>query len=606
MYVCSSCKRIFKLKGSNKRAKCTHCDNVFLIDMHISLEEWQSSSKEDRGRRIHQYIKEAEANERDKAAEAIEKEKAEIKQEAETKQKAETKQEPEAKPEPEAKQEPDANGDLSRDTGILQDVSPAEETGSEGNADAVPSVSEGTVDEPVKEETKPVTESFDFSFENESESDLLEFGFGAGASNTGSSGFGNDGSSASGSKQFEFEFEEDESGLFDFLPESNSGPESTASSEAVPVAEEPIPEAFAEAVSAADEPFIPEGTADTAESAAEQEGFYGSSGESEAKEEPASSEADETIAFDTEDGIPEAPLRGNAIKPDPSDYQPKLEEHNSDNDLFYFGDSDTESSDAESFGTETGIADEAFRDDYPELTGDAYIETPGENDNSDIYIEIPGSTVLSSGEVYEASEPEALPVEDDVEDSEPEVLPVEDDAEDSEPEVLPVEDDAEDSEPEVLPVEDDVEDSEPEVLPAEDDVEDSEPEVLPVEDDVDNLESAVLAAEAEEAVSEMEKAAVPKDLSVSNTGNKASENTSKGSTVVNEYHYEYQTGSVFLKRLFSGIGMVSGLTILALGAFALKLQEDALSISSMGILFAMCIGVAILSYFGCKLGETID
>ena len=533
------------------------------------------------------------------------------------------------------------------------------------------------MDEPVKEETKPVTESFDFSFENESESDLLEFGFGAGASNTGSSGFGNDGSSASGSKQFEFEFEEDESGLFDFLPESNSGPESTASSEAVPVAEEPvpeafteavsaadepIPEAFTEAVSAADEPFIPEGTADTAESAAEQEGFYGSSGESEAKEEPASSEADETIAFDTEDGIPEAPLRGNAIKPDPSDYQPKLEEHNSDNDLFYFGDSDTESSDAESFGTETGIADEAFRDDYPELTGDAYIETPGENDNSDIYIEIPGSTVLSSGEVYEASEPEALPVEDDVEDSEPEVLPVEDDAEDSEPEVLPVEDDVENSEPEVLPVEDDVEDSEPEVLPAEDDVEDSEPEVLPVEDDVedsepevlpaeddvedsepevlpveddvedsehevlpveddvedsepevlpveddvDNLESAVLAAEVEEAVSEMEKAAVPKDLSVSKTGNKASENTSKGSTVVNEYHYEYQTGSVFLKRLFSGIGMVSGLTILALGAFALKLQEDALSISSMGILFAMCIGVAILSYFGCKLGETID
>ena len=583
MYVCSSCKRIFKLKGSNRRAKCTHCDNVFLIDMHISLEEWQSSSKEDRGRRIHQYIKEAEANEHDKAAEAIEKEKkeAEIKQEAET------------KPEPEAKQEPEANDDLSRDTGILQDISPAEETGSEGNADAVPSVSEGTVDEPVKEETKPVTESFDFSFENESESDLLEFGFGAGASNTGSSGFGNDSSSASGSKQFEFEFEEDESGLFDFLPESNSGPESTASSEAVPVAEkpipeafteavsaaeEPIPEAFAEAVSAADEPFIPEGTADTAEAAAEQDGFYGSPGESEAKEEPASSEADETIAFDTEDSIPEAPLRGNAIKPDPSDYQPKLEEHNSDNDLFYFGDSDTESSDTESFGTETGIADEAFRDDYPELTGDAYIETPGENDNSDIYIEIPGSTVLSSGEVYEASEPEALPVEDDAEDSEPEVLPVEDDAEDSEPEVLPVEDDAEDS----------------------------EPEVLPVEDDVDNLESAVLAAEVEEAVSEMEKAAVPKDLSVSKTGNKASENTSKGSTVVNEYHYEYQTGSVFLKRLFSGIGMLSGLTILALGAFALKLQEDALSISSMGILFAMCIGVAILSYFGCKLGETID
>ena len=61
-----------------------------------------------------------------------------------------------------------------------------------------------------------------------------------------------------------------------------------------------------------------------------------------------------------------------------------------------------------------------------------------------------------------------------------------------------------------------------------------------------------------------------------------------------------------MKRMFSGLGIVSGLTIIALGAFALKLQDDALSISSMGILFAMCIGASILSYFGCKLGETLE
>ena len=61
-----------------------------------------------------------------------------------------------------------------------------------------------------------------------------------------------------------------------------------------------------------------------------------------------------------------------------------------------------------------------------------------------------------------------------------------------------------------------------------------------------------------------------------------------------------------MKRLFSIIGIISGLVILAVGASALKLQEDALSITSMGILFAMCIGAAILSYFGCKLGETLE
>ncbi|MCR5233938.1 MAG: hypothetical protein K6E53_08525 [Lachnospiraceae bacterium] len=52
MYVCTNCDRVYKIKGNDKRAKCPHCEGMFLKDMHESLEQWQAYSKDEKDVRI--------------------------------------------------------------------------------------------------------------------------------------------------------------------------------------------------------------------------------------------------------------------------------------------------------------------------------------------------------------------------------------------------------------------------------------------------------------------------------------------------------------------------------------------------------------------------
>ena len=48
MYVCPECKKVYKVKGVAKLAKCPKCDNSRLIDMGILEDEWKSTSAADR------------------------------------------------------------------------------------------------------------------------------------------------------------------------------------------------------------------------------------------------------------------------------------------------------------------------------------------------------------------------------------------------------------------------------------------------------------------------------------------------------------------------------------------------------------------------------
>lgn len=47
MYLCPECKKIFKVKGENKRVKCSHCSTL-LLDMNTSFDNWNKLGKEDK------------------------------------------------------------------------------------------------------------------------------------------------------------------------------------------------------------------------------------------------------------------------------------------------------------------------------------------------------------------------------------------------------------------------------------------------------------------------------------------------------------------------------------------------------------------------------
>lgn len=47
MYVCPECKKVFKVKGNNKKVKCSRC-SVGLIDMNVSIDDWEKKAKDER------------------------------------------------------------------------------------------------------------------------------------------------------------------------------------------------------------------------------------------------------------------------------------------------------------------------------------------------------------------------------------------------------------------------------------------------------------------------------------------------------------------------------------------------------------------------------
>ena len=626
MYLCSSCGRIFKLKGSNKRVKCTHCDHVLLIDMHISLEDWQNAGKEDRARRIRRYKRGPEDENRPEA------EKKPATETPVNAQAAETSPEVPVNSEvPVTAQAPETTAGVPVTTETKETPTeapgdtPAQETTHEVSVNsevpvtaqpsetaAEPEAAEAGAAEGKKEEAKSETDAFDFSFEEESESDLLEFGFGTN-NNTGTSN--TDGASA-GSKQFEFEFEEDESGLFDFVPEDSTPSDAPPASTTEPVSETVSTEPSSEP--AAVETVTTEPT--TVEAVAAESATIEAVA---AEPVPEPEDPEESV----EEDISEVPVRGNAIKPDPSEYEEKLAEHNADNDLFYFGDGDTEDSTAVEETYISAMQEETVENGTLAISEEtAFDEAPVVQDEA-AYDEAPAVIEETSAVQDEAAYDEAPDVTEET--SEIEASAVQDEAAYDEAPAVTDETD-EDNAPAAkfsveltgdanidIPVETD---TRAETTKTETEIKTEEiPSYIPKEPE----ESTSYAEETDKAVTEMEQRVRAEEnnqkTEPEKTGeslfNKGSKNhkesaedkdKSKGTTVVNEYHYENQTGSIFMKRLFSCIGIISGLIILALGAFALKLQNDALSISSIAILFAMCMGGAILSYFGCKLGETME
>ncbi len=57
MYVCPGCKKIFKVKGNNKRVRCNTCDNKYLVDLKMSMEEWAGFEASAKPKYISDVIK---------------------------------------------------------------------------------------------------------------------------------------------------------------------------------------------------------------------------------------------------------------------------------------------------------------------------------------------------------------------------------------------------------------------------------------------------------------------------------------------------------------------------------------------------------------------
>ena len=44
MYVCPECRKVFKVKGNNKKVKCSQC-SVGILDMNIPMDVWKVIDK---------------------------------------------------------------------------------------------------------------------------------------------------------------------------------------------------------------------------------------------------------------------------------------------------------------------------------------------------------------------------------------------------------------------------------------------------------------------------------------------------------------------------------------------------------------------------------
>lgn len=58
MYICPECSKVFKVKGTGKKARCTKCNDSYLVDMQISDEEWDAMSEPNKKRIKNQVLSE--------------------------------------------------------------------------------------------------------------------------------------------------------------------------------------------------------------------------------------------------------------------------------------------------------------------------------------------------------------------------------------------------------------------------------------------------------------------------------------------------------------------------------------------------------------------
>lgn len=57
MYVCPGCKKIFKVRGNNKKVRCNTCENKYLVDLKKSMEEWASLDTSEKPKYINDAIR---------------------------------------------------------------------------------------------------------------------------------------------------------------------------------------------------------------------------------------------------------------------------------------------------------------------------------------------------------------------------------------------------------------------------------------------------------------------------------------------------------------------------------------------------------------------
>ena len=60
MYVCPSCRKIFKIAGVGKKAKCPKCIDFTLVDTSETEENWKTYDKDKRKKIIIDILDEAE------------------------------------------------------------------------------------------------------------------------------------------------------------------------------------------------------------------------------------------------------------------------------------------------------------------------------------------------------------------------------------------------------------------------------------------------------------------------------------------------------------------------------------------------------------------
>lgn len=63
MYVCPECRKVFKVKGNDKKVKCSHCEGVHLKDLHIEEIVWKTYEKDQRDKIISNLLDEEEFEE---------------------------------------------------------------------------------------------------------------------------------------------------------------------------------------------------------------------------------------------------------------------------------------------------------------------------------------------------------------------------------------------------------------------------------------------------------------------------------------------------------------------------------------------------------------
>ncbi|MCR5421246.1 MAG: hypothetical protein K6E98_09575 [Lachnospiraceae bacterium] len=698
MYVCERCGKVFIIHGHDRISRCTNCRDVYLKDMHVSLEDWKSFGKKTRAGWIRQFKPDYVYVDR----EQVQNEQQEQRQNDRNNYFYNTENSIENNTENNTENHTENNTDkkdviksvakkmgfgirektliskVINESNIKEEDYPevenpredfnklkaaaldsfgfVEETAEEAleniseeaeeTADAVSVNAEEPVQEEILESVpesarEPVMDSL--GFEEEDESDLIEFGFDLKNGNKGFSGYG-----GNGNKDSEFDFDLEEENVFDLEEENEFDPE-------------------------VENEFDP----------GEEDGFF----DDENKNQISSGGEQTTIL--------------------PGDGE-KLEEHNEANDLFYFGTADND----EKRDDQAGEYDETYEEDFDEIIAEEdyekvskekleeeyeeVLEDSPEEEYEEVFAEDGQEEYEEVLEEISEEEYEEVFAEDGQEEYEEviEGIPEEEYeevfAEDGQEEYEEVIEDspekayeevfAEDGqeEHEEASQEDDeeyeeafLEDYEEEITEADEinrlyrDEEkkrkdgiyeineqdvlleklkgkqnapvndlgiDKKPTIVPVENNGLNIQVDKEAAIAVEADSENK--AIPSEEEeeaagiVLNEGDPANEiaekqvkikkteeiekpektisddeTTGKTEEVIKEYYYEKGTGSLVLKRLFSIIGMVTGLVTSILGLNMLRRTEDSMFLVS---LLAICFGLAILSYFGHKFAETVD